>query len=74
MNPGEAVAHAITPDASVNADGTAAHFRVKNSDGVVVLQGTVGTSGADINFNSVAFVAGGSCAISSFKVVQPAGS
>lgn len=71
---GVATASAITSDSNVDNSGTAAHFRIKDSDGTVVAQGTVGTSGADINFNTVSFVAGGTAAISSLTVTVPAGS
>ncbi len=71
---GTATASAITSDTNVDASGTAAHFRAKDSNGVVILQGSVGTSGADFNFNTVTFVAGGTAAISSLTVTQPAGS
>jgi hypothetical protein len=71
---GVATASAITSDTSIDADGTAAHFRIKDSNAVVIAQGTVGTSGSDINFNSVTFVTGGTAAISSLTYTQPAGS
>lgn len=71
---GVATASSITSDTNVDASGTAAHFRIKDSDGTVKMQGSVGTSGADINFNTVTFVAGGTAAISSLTVTQPAGS
>ncbi len=70
---GEATASAITSDTSVDASGTAGHFRIKDSSGTVIAQGTCGTSGADMNFDSVTFVAGGTCAISSMTYTQPAG-
>jgi hypothetical protein len=69
---GVATASAITSDTNVDASGTAAHFRIKDSNAVVILQGTVGTSGADINFNTVTFVAGATAAISSLTLTQPA--
>ncbi len=71
---GTATASSITSDTNVDASGTAAHFRAKDSNGVVIFQGSVGTSGADLNFNTVTFVAGGTAAISSLTVTQPAGS
>lgn len=71
---GVATASSITSDTNVDNSGTAAHFRIKDSDGTVKMQGSVGTSGADINFNTVTFVAGGTAAISSLTVTQPAGS
>ncbi len=71
---GTGTASSITSDTNVDASGTAAHFRIKDSNGVVRMQGSVGTSGADINFNTVTFVAGGTAAISSLTMTQPAGS
>lgn len=46
-------------DTSANASGTAAEARIKDSNGTVVISGlTVGTSGADINLDSVSITAG----------------
>ncbi len=70
---GVATADTITSDTNVDATGTAGHWRWKDSDANTVLQGTCGTSGADLNFNTVSFVAGGTCAISSFTVTVPVG-
>jgi hypothetical protein len=44
-------------DASALA-GTMAVFRIRDRDNVLILDGTVGTSGQDINFNSVIVSAG----------------
>ncbi len=56
---GVATANAITQDASADATGTASWFRVVKSDGTTVLfDGSVGTSGANLNLNSVAISAG----------------
>lgn len=71
---GVATADTITSDTNVDASGTAGHFRAKDSDSNTILQGTVGTSGADLNFNTVSFVAGGTAAISSLTVTVPIGS
>lgn len=60
-----ATASAITSDASADATGTATFFRILDSNNVVVAQGAVGTSGAEINFNTVSFVAGAIIAVSS---------
>ena len=60
-------ANAITQDSSADADGTAAWFRLWKSDGTTPLwDGTVGTSGCDLNLNSVAIQAGGVVAVSAF--------
>ncbi len=69
---GVAAAGTITPDSSTPATGTAQHFRMKASGGAVVVQGTVSTSGADMNFNTTSFVSGGTCSLTSGSVTQPA--
>ena len=43
----------------IAASGQAAHFRLKTSGGTALMDGTVGTSGADLNLDSVSLVAGG---------------
>lgn len=68
---GRADAATITGDSSIDATGTAGWFRVYDADNAPILDGTVGTSGADINFNSVSFVAGGACNITSLTVTMP---
>lgn len=59
-NPGaEMTAAAITGDSSADATGTAAWFRMlTQAGGTTILDGSVGTSGADLNFNTTAFTAG----------------
>ena len=44
---------------TISNSGTAGHFRVKTSGGTAVLEGSVGTSAADMILDSVALVAGG---------------
>src|SRR5437868_12350871 len=45
----------ITSDSSADATGTATWFRLWKSDGTTaVMDGSVGTSGANLNLNSVA--------------------
>jgi hypothetical protein len=56
---------AITSDASADATGTATWARIVDSTGTFVLDCSVGTSGADINFNTVSFVIGAAIAITS---------
>jgi len=64
--------NAITSDSSANATGTATWFRIVQSGGSThVFDGTVGTSGADLNLNSVSIVATGSVAVSSFTITAP---
>jgi hypothetical protein len=63
---------AITDDASANATGTAAWFRALKADGTTaVFDGTVGTSGENINFNTVAFVSGALIEVTSFEITDP---
>jgi len=68
-----ATANSITSDTNAAASITAAHFRVKNGSSVVILQGNVATSGADLNFNTTTIVAGDTVAITSFKATLPCG-
>jgi hypothetical protein len=69
---GVATANAITDDASANATGTATWFRALESDGSTVLfDGTVGTSGCDLNLNSVSIVSGATVEITALTYEQP---
>jgi hypothetical protein len=64
--------NAIASDTSANATGTATWFRIVQSGGSThVLDGTVGTSGADLNLNSTSIVTGGTVALSSFTITAP---
>lgn len=66
-----ATANAITSDTSADATGTATFFRALKSDGTtVVFDGSVGTSGADLNLNSVAIQSGAAVSVSSFTYTQ----
>lgn len=63
--------NAITQDSSANATGTAAFFRIYKSDGTtVILQGSVGTSGQDLNLNTLSIVSGGPVAVTSFTITE----
>jgi hypothetical protein len=71
---GVATAGAITQDSAADATGTATWFRVLKSDGTTVLwDGSVGTSGADLNLNAVAIVTGAAVSISSFTYTENKG-
>jgi len=71
---GVITAGAIADDTSANKTGTAAFFRMKTaSGGTVIAQGTVAASGADMNFNTVAFTAGSTVSITSMTVTHPTG-
>src|SRR5687767_778206 len=57
---GVATAEPITGDASADATGTATWFRLFKADGTTkILDGSVGTSGCDLNLSSVSITAGG---------------
>lgn len=61
--------NAIAQDASANATGTATWFRIVQSGGSThVLDGNVGTSGSDLNLNSVSIVVGGTVSVTSFTI------
>jgi hypothetical protein len=63
---------AITADSSANATGTAAWFRCLASDGTTVkFDGTIGTSGEDLNLNTTSIVLGANVSISSFTLTMP---
>jgi hypothetical protein len=63
---GIVTANSITSDPSTVA-GTATWFRCYNSNGTTaVIDGSVGTSGADLNLNSVTITAGATMAITAF--------
>jgi hypothetical protein len=68
---GVATANAITQDSSANATGTASWFRALKSDGTTPLwDGSVGTSGANLNLNSVSIVSGAAVSVTSFTYTQ----
>lgn len=61
------VANAITSAAAV-ATGTAAWGTLTTSAGVRVMDFSVGTAGADLNFDSVAFASGATIAVTSLSL------
>lgn len=71
---GVATASAITSDTNADASGDAGHFRVKDSNGVVIFQGTAGEAAdtCDMTFDEKSIVATGTIACSSFTVTVPA--
>jgi hypothetical protein len=60
--------NAIADDTSADATGTASWFRIESSGATFVMDGDVAASGADLNFDSVSFVAGGTVSITSFTI------
>lgn len=69
---GVAAANAITGDVSANATGTATWFRLFKTDGTTaILDGSVGTSGCDLNLTTVSIVAGAAVNVSSLTLTEP---
>lgn len=64
---GVLTANTITSDSSA-VGGTAAWFSIQKATGTRVIDGSVGTSGADLNLNSTTVTTGAAVAISSFTV------
>lgn len=75
VNPGEAVANAITSDTNVDNTGTAVWARVYNGDGVdpgdAVMDMDIGQGSGTLDFDDTSFVAGGTAAISSMTLTVP---
>lgn len=62
----------ITADSSADDTGTAGMFRIlTQSAGTAIMDGSVGTSGADMNFNTVAFTAGSTISLSAGTITVP---
>ena len=57
----------IADDTSTVA-GTATWFRLEDNSGDAIVDGDVGTSGSDLNLNSVAITAGGTVSVTSFVI------
>lgn len=63
--------NAITQDASADATGTATWFRIVKSDGTThVMDGSVSTTGSDLNMTTTSFVAGQPISVSSFTITE----
>lgn len=57
--------------ATAVATGTATTFRITTSGGTVLGQGSVGTSGADLNLNTTSITSGSTVAITSATLTLP---
>jgi hypothetical protein len=68
---GSMTANAIASDTSA-VGGTAAWFSITKNTGARVADGSVGTSGADLNLNSVTITTGATVAITAFTVTMAA--
>lgn len=62
--------NAITQDASADATGTATWFRITTSGGTAVIDGSVGTSGSDLNLTTTSIVAGQPVSVSSCVITE----
>lgn len=60
--------NSITQDSSADATGTCTWWRLKTSGGTAHIDGSAGTSGADLNLSSVSIVTGGTVSISSATI------
>lgn len=70
---GVSTAAAITSDSSADATGTATFHRVGAWDGVTftpIFQGSVGTSGSDLNLSNTSITLGGTIAVTSLTYTQ----
>ena len=67
---GQLTASAITQDSSANATGTATWFRVVDSAGTTVMDGSVGTSGSDLNLTTTSITATQPVSITSFVLTE----
>lgn len=66
--------NSITQDSSANNTGTATWFRALKSDGsTVVFDGSVGTSGCNLNLGSTSITSGASVAVTSMTFTVSAG-
>jgi hypothetical protein len=60
--------NAITQDSSADATGTATWFRVATSGGAFVIDGSIGTSGSDLNLTTTSIVATQPVQVTSFVI------
>ena len=71
-NPGAtANANSITGETNAPASSVATYFRTKDNAGVVITQGEVGTSGADMNLDTTTINAGDTVDLTDYDVVMP---
>jgi hypothetical protein len=71
---GSASANAITSDSSADATGTATWFRCFESDGTtVVMDGSVGTTGCNLNLNTTAISASAQVSVTALSATMAEG-
>ena len=69
---GVLTANAITNDSSANATGTATWGTLTTSGGTRVIDFSIGTSGQDLNLNTVSIVSGAVVSVSSLTITAAA--
>lgn len=62
--------NAITQDSSANATGTATWFRLATSGGTAQVDGSVSTSGSDLNLTTTSIVSGQPVSVSSATITE----
>jgi hypothetical protein len=67
---GVLTASTITADSSADNTATATFFSLLTSGGVRKADGTVGTSGADLNLNTTSIVSGAQVSVSSLTITS----
>lgn len=70
-NPGATTTANSITNVNASAGGTASFFRLTNAAGTAVLQGSVGTSGADMIVSTTTFVSGQPVQITSLVLTHP---
>lgn len=69
---GTATANIITDDSSADDTGTAAVLRIQDQDNTQVIDGSVGTSGQDLNLNTTSITSGDVVSVTSATITMPA--
>lgn len=62
--------NAITQDSSANATGTATWFRILTSGATIVVDGSVSTSGSDLNLTTTSITATQPVSVTSFTITE----
>lgn len=67
---GVLTANAISTESSADGTGTATFFRLTDSGGTAKIQGSIGTSGADLNLNTTSIVTGAAVSVTSATITE----
>lgn len=62
--------NSITQDSSANATGTATWFRIVTSGGTFVIDGSVSTSGSDLNLTTTSITSGQPVSVTSCVITE----